>query len=35
MQDYIKEVFDIAGFSSIFHICLTQEEAVETAKGSQ
>lgn len=35
MKDYIKEVFDIAGFSSIFHIYLTQEEAVETVNDSQ
>jgi anti-anti-sigma factor len=32
LQDQIKEVFDIAGFSSIFQICGTQAEAVATVQ---
>lgn len=29
MQDYIKEVFDISGFSSFFRIIANQQEALE------
>lgn len=28
LKEHVKEVFDIAGFSSILSICLTSEEAI-------
>jgi anti-anti-sigma regulatory factor len=30
MNDEIKQVFDLTGFSSIFQICSTREEAIKT-----
>lgn len=29
LKEHVKEVFDIAGFTAIFPICSTQEEAVK------
>lgn len=29
LKEHVKEVFDIAGFSAIFSICSTREEAVK------
>lgn len=32
MQQYVQEVFDMAGFTQLFTICATEEQAVEELK---
>lgn len=32
LNDHIKQVFDLTGFSSIIHICASKEEAVASSR---
>lgn len=32
MNEHVKEVFDMSGFSAIFTICATEEEALQAAR---
>jgi anti-anti-sigma factor len=33
LNEDVKQVFDLTGFSSIFHICGSREEAIRTYRG--
>jgi len=35
LKPYVKEVFDIAGFTQLFEICDREEEAVRSCSGAE